>query len=358
MISKKIVTPNQVNRALETQKIYGGKLGTNLIELGFISDEDLAQFLSEQSSVPRIQREELENIPREIIHILDKETVKKLQIVPFRNDQRLHIAVSDPSKINAFDKIQYETGKRINRVIAPEVWILAALERYYGITREIRPLSISVVDEDFSEVVILGNETPLSLTQNEMSLDERVDEKQDNVSPLDSIQEFISEVSNAETPTKIFQNLFRYLSPFFDKMMVFRKNQNLLRGWLLSGIPLHLKNFQEIEFSFPPEIQKEFEKNSKPLSQVQVSQIFPDKYVSYIGLKEAENLAVYPIAFRGELKMFFMGINKNHHFNPMPVAGNIIPLSIQKTAIAIEILYLQKQFQKLPDFKKEASDRN
>ena len=47
-----IITTSQLDAALKQQVAYGGKLGTNLIELGFVDEESLAFFLGENSVSP------------------------------------------------------------------------------------------------------------------------------------------------------------------------------------------------------------------------------------------------------------------------------------------------------------------
>ena len=63
MVTENLITPVQLQQAIEEQKKTGGRLGTSLVKLGYVSDEDLAQFLSKQYDVPHINLKEFEIEP-------------------------------------------------------------------------------------------------------------------------------------------------------------------------------------------------------------------------------------------------------------------------------------------------------
>ncbi|MDH3393831.1 MAG: ATPase, partial [Desulfobulbaceae bacterium] len=57
MLEKKIITETQLKRALERQRLRGGRLGYNLIALGIISEEDLETVLSRVPTPPQTLEE-------------------------------------------------------------------------------------------------------------------------------------------------------------------------------------------------------------------------------------------------------------------------------------------------------------
>lgn len=138
------ITPAQLDEALKSQVIFGGRLGTNLIEMGCIDEEELARVLSEKLRVPRADPDELMNISPSIVDAIPLEVVKQCQAVPLRlENRRLFVVMADPSDLPAIDQIAFSTGYVIVPMVAPEIRLLMALEKYYGIKREIRSLPVS-----------------------------------------------------------------------------------------------------------------------------------------------------------------------------------------------------------------------
>lgn len=134
-----IVTRKQLEEAVESQVIFGGKLGTNLVELGYISVNSLAVFLSLKHGVPLPPYSQIEEIPSHIISLLPKGLVKKHHLIPFRIEGRyLHLIMEEPEKVDAIDEVTFVTGLNVKPYILPEILIRYLMEKYYGIKREMR----------------------------------------------------------------------------------------------------------------------------------------------------------------------------------------------------------------------------
>ena len=52
LLKEKLITPEQLQSALNQQKANGGKLGYNLVKMGFVKDEQITALLSKQYGVP------------------------------------------------------------------------------------------------------------------------------------------------------------------------------------------------------------------------------------------------------------------------------------------------------------------
>ena len=138
------ITPVHLDEALKSQVIFGGRLGTNLVEMGCIDEDELARVLSEKLRVPRVDPDKLMNIPPAVVELVPREMVEQYQVVPFRlENRRLFLVMADPSDLPAIDQIAFRTGYVIVPMIAPEIRLLMALEKFYGIKREIRYLPVS-----------------------------------------------------------------------------------------------------------------------------------------------------------------------------------------------------------------------
>ena len=144
LIKANLITHEQLDDCLKSQVIFGGKLGTNLIELGYLAEQDLATCLSKMMGVPTAPADQIMSVPSEIISVIPRELVEKYKVVPLCLDRkRLTLAMMNPSDIAAIDEISFITGLVIMPVVAPELRILCALEKYYDIRREKRYISFS-----------------------------------------------------------------------------------------------------------------------------------------------------------------------------------------------------------------------
>src|SRR5499427_9773192 len=131
LLKEKLITPEQLQQALSQQKSNGGKLGYNLVKMGFIKDEQITALLSKQYGVPAINLASFK-IDLTIIKLVPTETARKYQIIPLsRSGSTLTIAMTDPTNVFAMDDIKFMTGYTVEPVVASEVAIGDAIEKYY-----------------------------------------------------------------------------------------------------------------------------------------------------------------------------------------------------------------------------------
>jgi len=139
LLRHQIVSQEQLNEALQCQVIFGGRLGTNLVELGYVSLDDLTAHLSRRSGFPAASVEELEDLPREILGSIARPIVEKHKVVPIRIEAKtLHCAVCDPTDLKSMDELSFSTGMRLKPYLLPELRMFFLLEKHYGIKRDIR----------------------------------------------------------------------------------------------------------------------------------------------------------------------------------------------------------------------------
>jgi type IV pilus assembly protein PilB len=132
LLKEKRITPQQLQQALNQQKANGGKLGHNLVKMGFIRDEEITALLSKQYGVPSINLPQFE-LDQTVIKLIPADTAQKYQIVPLsRSGATLTIAMTDPTNVFAMDDIKFMTGYNVEPVVASEIAVAEALERYYS----------------------------------------------------------------------------------------------------------------------------------------------------------------------------------------------------------------------------------
>ncbi|HET9263261.1 MAG TPA: type IV-A pilus assembly ATPase PilB [Vicinamibacterales bacterium] len=131
LLKEKRITPAQLQEALNYQKTSGGKLGLNLVTLGFVTDEEITALLSKQYGVPSINLTQFE-IDASVIKLIPAETAQKYHILPLsRSGATLTIAITDPTNVFAMDDIKFMTGYNVEPVVASESAVLAAIHKYY-----------------------------------------------------------------------------------------------------------------------------------------------------------------------------------------------------------------------------------
>src|SRR5437870_1266398 len=132
LLKEKLITAEQLQQALSQQKSNGGKLGYNLVKMGFVKDEQITSLLSKQYGVPAISLAQFKIDPT-IVKLVPTETARKYQIIPLsRSGSTLTIAMTDPTNVFAMDDIKFMTGYTVEPAVASEIAITEAIEKYYG----------------------------------------------------------------------------------------------------------------------------------------------------------------------------------------------------------------------------------
>jgi type IV pilus assembly protein PilB len=155
LIRNKLITEDQLAKASEEQKVQGGRLGTSLVKLGFIKEEELTAFLSKQYGVPSINLSEFE-IDSSVRQLIPAEVAQKYHLIPInRAGSTLIVAMSDPSNIFAIDDIKFMTGYNVEVVVASEASIKLAIDKYYDqsaslaeVMSDLDDINLEVVEED------------------------------------------------------------------------------------------------------------------------------------------------------------------------------------------------------------------
>src|SRR5687768_13584926 len=137
LVRENLVTPQQLREALDYQRGSGGRLGSNLVKLGMISDDVITAVLSRQYGVPSINLD-LFSIEDEVIKLISQEVALKYTILPISKvGATLTLAMADPTNVFAMDDIKFMTGLNVEPVIASETSIQLSIAKYYSGSNEI-----------------------------------------------------------------------------------------------------------------------------------------------------------------------------------------------------------------------------
>lgn len=137
LVRENLLTPTQLREALEYQREHGGRLGYNLVKLGFLSDDVITAVLSRQYGVPSVNLD-LFDIDLSVINLISHEVANKYSVLPVsRVGATLTLAMADPTNVFAMDDIKFMTGLNIEPVVVSEASVQEAIAKYYSPTREI-----------------------------------------------------------------------------------------------------------------------------------------------------------------------------------------------------------------------------
>ncbi|HBR57639.1 MAG TPA: type IV-A pilus assembly ATPase PilB [Blastocatellia bacterium] len=137
LVRENLVTPQQLREALDFQRERGGRLGTNLVRLGIVSDDVITAVLSRQYGVPSINLD-LFKIEGDVIKLISQEVALKYTVLPVSKiGATLTLAMADPTNVYAMDDIKFMTGLNVEPVIASEASIQMAIGKYYSGTTQI-----------------------------------------------------------------------------------------------------------------------------------------------------------------------------------------------------------------------------
>ncbi|HYZ87259.1 MAG TPA: type II secretion system protein GspE, partial [Bryobacteraceae bacterium] len=132
LISRKQITAEDLERALELQKERGEKLGKILVDLGFIAHRDVLAALSDQLGVNLVTVDGPPAVAPEI-EKLSPRFLRQFRCLPLAmKDSTLTLAMADPLDFETISAVRNVTGLRVDAVLAPEQEILDAVDRYYG----------------------------------------------------------------------------------------------------------------------------------------------------------------------------------------------------------------------------------
>jgi hypothetical protein len=140
------LTQEGLEEALDWQVLYGGRLGTNLLELKLVEEEQLARALGKQLGA-EVAWGELSVDPA-LVSAVPKHIADRQEMVPWKLEKRRLKVLCCEIKLSELDQLSYKTGRTCLPVIAPEFRIYQLLRANYQATRQMRALDFGVVPEE------------------------------------------------------------------------------------------------------------------------------------------------------------------------------------------------------------------
>jgi len=220
LIKANLLTPKKLEEALQYQKTNGGKLGYNLVKLGIVKEEDITRVLSQQYGVPAINLRSME-VEESVAKLIPSDVAQKYLILPLsRNGATLTVAMVDPTNVFAMDDIKFMTGYNVEPVVASEVAIKEAIDKYYGLiyALELKKVMDEMAEtDDQTALEVLDEQDDVDLAKLAASTEEAPVVRLVNLILTDSIKRGASDI-HVEPYEKDFRVRFRIDGVLYEIM--------------------------------------------------------------------------------------------------------------------------------------------
>jgi hypothetical protein len=393
LVKQKAITNEQLTEAINAQVIFGGRLGTNLIESGALTEDKLERYLALYHRLPSVPIEKLHNIQTNTLKLVPVNLVKRLKVIPFDyQDKHLYVIMMDPGRLDAIDELSFVTGLNIKLHVISEIRFLVLLEKYYSIKRDLRYITLSKQDttqflsdrlnkkpastaqkpdekiaeqpqkqaEDNSSLTPLSNNEELTTEEdsqkmlktgtsgvesdkatvelsNEMEIEETLRLKH----PV-NLQDAIAIISDSRSRDDIASVVLGYALSIFKRAAIFIIQKGIAIGWEGAGEGVNRFNIKQLVI---------------PLDQPSVFKFVNDTGAHFIGsLKPTElnkdfflllggepprTVVIIPVHFMGKVVQTLYGDNGAGEFASTNIGELLILL--QKVPEVIEALVLKKR---------------
>lgn len=374
LVSQGIITEEQLKKALQRQLIMGGKIGTNLIELSFISEDQLAEALSMVYHVPPASENLFLNIHPDVINLIPKDLAVKHKIIPLLKEHKLlTVAMENPSNLAITDELSFMTGCRISTVVASESRMWLELEKHYNHPRPLRYIQVTREEEPFiierglcdtatkaavpakeEEMVISrsaadewlggGDEEPAYTIDYHKVKAPLVEEKPvpKAVPAPKSFQETVNLLSAVETRDDAIKIVLDYISQNFDNVIFFVVSVAEAKAWNAKCKGVDDNRLSELKVSFGGPSMFLTVKNSEQPYYGNISGFpFDDEFLGRIGRKRPIKVLLAPIMLKTKMVAMLYVDNDAEEISSEKISE--IKSVIEKLSIAFEILLLKKK---------------
>ncbi|MFY9222934.1 MAG: type IV-A pilus assembly ATPase PilB [Blastocatellia bacterium] len=227
LLRENLITPQQLKEALDYQRTNGGRLGSTLVKLGFLSDEEITAVLSRQYGVPSVNLSLFE-IDESAVKLIPQEVAQKYMVLPLsRVGATLTLAMVDPTNVFAIDDIKFMTGFGVEPVVVSEAAMQEAMEKYYGSAKSLDIFSAVMEDivkdsqkvsfDDSDDLELLEEQEEIDLDDLERASSDAPVVKLVNVFLVDSLRRGASDI-HIEPYEKEFRVRFRIDGILYDIM--------------------------------------------------------------------------------------------------------------------------------------------
>lgn len=253
-----VISLGQLETALRSQVLYGGKLGTNLVELGFVDLDTLAGYLGRCTGVPVATKAMFDAAPADVVGAFDRDLAELYAAFPLgpaaEAPDALAVALLDPTDDAAVDALAAQLGRPIVPHIAPELRLYYYLEKHYGIERKARFVRAGTrksnqdVGERRRAQPPQGIELPPAVRIEPRARRTRPSAPPARVEPRATADELVASIDLAATRDDVGNALIDYAVGRLDAAAVFVVRDANAIGWRVHapGRPVSASAFEQV----------------------------------------------------------------------------------------------------------------
>jgi len=224
LVSAKLISEAQLSQALQEQKMNGGRLGSQLVKLGYISEDDLINFLCVQYGVPAVNLRDFK-IDEQVVTLIPTDLVNKYLTIPInRVGSTLIVATCDPTNISAIDDIKFITGYNVEIVVASETVLKETIEKLFDSSNMLEDV-LSTFDD--SELELVQEEEDLNVSELKKETEDAPVIRLVNHILVDAIRKGASDI-HLEPYEKIFRVRYRIDGVLYEVMKPPMKLKNAI----------------------------------------------------------------------------------------------------------------------------------
>lgn len=337
-----VIDKKVLDEALQRQVIFGGRLGTNLLEMGALTEDDLMKILAFQLNVPYAESRHFEEIPREVLNSVPKELLQKHGIAPLALDgHRLTLAMTDPHNLDIVDEVAFQTNMVVQPVIASEVRIFDALEKHYGIRREARYIAVSekVADEQRQLTYPVEEEPPPPVE--EVKLLELTEEDIEPYDPFD-VSDINGPLSNIGTRDDVALTVIRAGLRFMDDAFIFIIKGDQALGWMSGGSAKPVVDFGSLAVPIDTQNILSNVRESHMLERVDGVQLFESNlWIKELSLQVPREVVICPLVLKKQMVSALVGFCFESPITDEEAA--FLVRVMQKASVSFEILIMKSR---------------
>jgi hypothetical protein len=269
-----VITDKQLQEAIQHQVLYGGRLGTSLHELGFITEERLTDALARAHGVPAI---DLKALSRDAVGLVPKKLAQRFKVFPCRlRGKTLFLGMVDPGDHAAVAHIGYSLGFIVRPLVVPEFRMVQLLHDFYEVAEHWR----------FTDTRAPAPPVP---------------EVRD---PADAA----ARIDTAATRDEVVTAVLALGRCYFRRVIFFIVREPWILGW--DGVGEGMDRAKAAELQVPLDLPSVFQGVTRNRTMF-VGRPGPEEankaFLEAIGKKPGTTAAVFPVALRGRVVNLMWG---------------------------------------------------
>jgi hypothetical protein len=330
LIERGAISVDQLHTGLAACRKGGARLGTYLVDYGFIDERALLEALAEQHSVPFISEPTLVECLESLDHgVMPRAMLKDLRVVPFRKvKDRIQVAMSNPADARIIDRIANYTQLHVEPFVASDRTIELALT----LAKEAVPVAVDAEEDLLTDVVMdktgydwddlwrarIRPEILLKMHSRPRAAGVVLLASFPGLVPVGSGEgrlrgakidntELLRQLGSAATAGEIGEKLIHYAAQRLDRLCLFAVHHGKVSGWMARGLPLDADDLRSFSvFSEIPSIFWELEERDRYVGPIPGGPV-DDDLLRVLGPPPPNEVILVPLKMKGRTKGFLMG---------------------------------------------------